>query len=312
MAAGPAKGEPVKSIRSVLALSIAGALVLGACGGDDDDSSGEVTASPTVNVGRTNDPISQLMAEIYGQGLENAGYRIGRKDPAADGDAALAAVKGGTTQLFPEFSADLLAFVKANGGAGSDAVSITDQMTAIRDQLPDTMTVFEPADVDNRTVIACSGAAIDEHSLTDVSSLTAADGVTVGATEAFQDATAGGLAALDTAYGVEMTVTTVDDVAAALADGSADCGALPALTPEIVLDGLIVLDDDKQFAPANKLVPVMTVEAGQADVQAVVDAINGKLTTDVIRSLLVKLQTGDQSYDTIAREFLGTTSSDQG
>jgi osmoprotectant transport system substrate-binding protein len=304
----------VKSIRSVLALSIAGALVLGACGGDDDDSSGEATASPTINVGRTDDPSSQLAAEIFGQGLENAGYRIGRKDSSADDDAALDAVKAGGTQLFSVYSADLLAYLKANGGAGSDAVSITDQMTAIREQLPDTMTAFEPADVDNRTVIACGAAVVDEHSLTNVSDFVAAEGVTFGGTQDFQDATAGGLAALNTTYGAELTMTTVDDVAASLVDGSVDCGALSALSPAIVLDGLIVLDDDQQFAPANKLVPVMTSEAGQADVQAVVDAINAKLSTDVVRSLLVKVQDPDSglSYDTIARQFLGTTSSDQG
>ncbi|MBI5088485.1 MAG: hypothetical protein HZB15_06380 [Actinobacteria bacterium] len=301
----------MKSIRSVLALSIAGALVLGACGGDDDDSTSEPSASPTINVGRTDDPTSQLMAEIYGQGLENAGYRVGRKDAAADGDAVLSAIKGGTTQFFPEFSSDLLTFLEANGGAGSDAVSITDQMTAIRDQLPDTMTVFEPADVDNRTVIACSTTVVDEHSLAKVGDLADA-GVTLGATQAFQDATTGGLAALNTTYGSELTVTPVDDVAAAITDGSVDCGALPALTPAIVLDGLIVLDDDQQFAPANKLVPVMTLDAGQAEVQAIIDALNAKLTTDVVRSLLVKVQNGDQSYDTIARQFLGAGTSDQG
>ena len=43
-----------------------------------------MVVTPTINVGRTTEPVSQLMAEIYGQGLENAGYRVGRKDPVAD------------------------------------------------------------------------------------------------------------------------------------------------------------------------------------------------------------------------------------
>ena len=40
--------------------------------------------------------------------------------------------------------------------------------------------------------------------------------------------------------------------------------------------------------------------------------LNGKMTTDVLRALLVKAQNGGQSYDSLARQFLGSSSSDQG
>jgi osmoprotectant transport system substrate-binding protein len=296
----------------VLALALAGALVLSACGGDDDDAAADgAGATPTINVGRIDTPVGQMVTEIYSQGLENAGYRIGRKDPSADQAAALDSMKAGNMQFFAVFSQDLLAWLKANGGAGSDATAIGDQMTAIRDQLPDTMTAFEPANVDNGPVIACGQGPVGEHDLAKVGDLADA-GLTLGGTEAFRDATSGGLAALNTAYGSSLTVTAEDDPVKALTDGTVDCAAIPALTPEIVLNGLIVLEDDQHFAAADQLVVVMTTEAGQADVQNVADALNGKMTTDVLRALLVKAQNGGQSYDSLARQFLGSSSSDQG
>jgi len=295
----------VISIRPVLALSLAGALVLSACGDDDDSSDASVFVTPTINVGRTTEPVSQLMAEIYGQGLENAGYRIGRKDPVADQAATMAGLQAGTLQIVPEFSGALLSYLAANGGTGSDATAIDEQMTALREQLPDTLTAFEPANVDDGALVVCSAAAIDEFSLTTIGDLADAD-VTLGSTPEFADTAVGGLAALNTTYGTELTVTETDDVAAAILDGTVDCGVLDALTTSIVLDGLIVLEDDKGFAAANALVPVMTVDAGQADVQAVVDAVNASLTTDVVRSLLVKVESGEQSYDIVAKQFLAS------
>jgi glycine betaine/choline ABC-type transport system substrate-binding protein len=86
---------------------------------------------------------------------------------------------------------------------------------------------------------------------------------------------------------------------------------VPGLSPSIVIDGLIVLPDDKVFSAVDVLAPLMTVEAGQADVTSVVAAINANLSTDVVRSLLVKLEVGDQSYDVIAKQFLASVSSEQ-
>ncbi|TPW11330.1 MAG: hypothetical protein FD127_3296 [Acidimicrobiaceae bacterium] len=87
----------MKSLRPPVARSasapfaglLAGVLVLAACGGADDASSSGTVNRPTINVGRTTDPASELLAEIYGQGLENAGFRVGRKDPVADRAATI-------------------------------------------------------------------------------------------------------------------------------------------------------------------------------------------------------------------------------
>jgi osmoprotectant transport system substrate-binding protein len=300
----------VLSIRPVLALTLAGALALSACGSDDDGGDDAVVISAEINVGRTSDPLSQLMAEIYGQGLENAGYRVGRKDPVADDAALVAGLEADSVQFMPASTKGLLEYFAGNGGTASDAPLVADQLVALRDELPDTLTLFEPANVSNGIVIACSAAAIDEFTLATVSDLVAATGVTLGGSDDFAAGTPGGIDALNTAYTSELTVTSVDDVGAAITDGTVDCGALTELSTAIVTEGLIVLDDDLGFASDDSLVPLMTLAAGQADVQSVVDAINATLTTDIVRSLLVKVELNADSYDVIAKQFLATQASD--
>jgi osmoprotectant transport system substrate-binding protein len=356
------QGDPqVISIRPVLVLSIAGALVLSACGSDDKAASDDgVVVNPTINVGRTNDPVSQLLAEIYGQGLENAGYRVGRKDPVADQKAAIAGLEAGNLQLVPEFTGSLLGYLTASGatprttttteappttvvttdppatvdtstvdtsteGTETDGTETEDtaadtstdlsktdgQMNAIRSELPEALTVGEAAGVDDGLVVVCGTDAIDKFSLTSIGDLADATDVKLGGTADFQSASIGGLAALNTAYDTALTLTTVPDVAAAVVDKTVDCGVVPALTPSIIIDGLIALTDDKDFAADSSLVALMTADAGQADVTSVIDAIHASLTTDVILALLVKVQVNDQPYDLIAKQFLASVSSGQ-
>ena len=218
-----------------------------------DATTDDVAATPTINVGRTNEPISQLMAEIYGQGLENSGYRVGRKDPVADQDELIAKLESDSVQLATDSTASMLTHLEAD----TISTDVAEQMTALREALPDTLTAFEPTTVDNRLVVACSTGTIDELSLATISDLAASE-ATLGATAAFGDATSGGLAAMNEAYAAELTVTPSDDPAAAVVDGTVDCGVAARARPAIIVDGLIVLEDDKSFAVPDQIMPVMT------------------------------------------------------
>ncbi|MEK7424458.1 MAG: glycine betaine ABC transporter substrate-binding protein [Actinomycetota bacterium] len=311
----------MKSLRPPVARSasapfaglLAGVLVLAACGGADDASSSGTVNRPTINVGRTTDPASELLAEIYGQGLENAGFRVGRKDPVADRAATIAALEAGTVQFVPEFSSTLLAHL-TTAGSSVTAVTVDDQLAALRTALPATLTAGPATAAEGTTVVACSQAAVGEHSLKTVSDLAGvvAD-VTLGGPAAFETAELFGLAALDAAYEVEFTFVPVGDAAvgaggsqlsAKLADGTIDCAGAPQTWATITVDGLIALDDDKTAFPLDVVVPLMTTAAATPDVVAVVTQLNATITTDVLRALLVKLAVGDQSYDVIAKQFL--------
>lgn len=302
------------SLRSAVVLSLVGASALVACGSDGSTSDTPVITRQVINVGHTGDPVSELLAEIYGQGLENAGYGVGRKDPAADRAATLAALEAGSTQFVPELSATLLAHLAAASGTDDTAVTIDEQVAALDAALPDALTLGPVTGAEATQVVVCNQATISEHSLASISDLAgvAAD-VTVGVPADFQAAPSFGLDALNAAYETELTTAVVEvaEAAAQLAADTIGCAVVPQTLPAITVDGLIALDDDKNLFPLDVVVPLMTTIAATPDVVAVVTQINGSLTSDVLRALLVKAAVGDQSYDVIAKQFLASLSSGQ-
>lgn len=300
----------MRSTRSALALTLVGALALAACGGDDETEATVAPVSPTVNVGRTTDPLSQLLAEIYGQGMENAGVRVGRKDPVADLDALHAALDAGNVQFVPETTVSLLDRLSVDVPATAD-----EQLVAINDALPAEQSATAIGSATATKVIACSVAAVEANSLKTVTDLAgvAAD-ITLGATSGFESSASFSLADLNTAYEAEFTVTasgeTDAEVAAAVAAGDVDCGVISSLEPTITTEGLLPLEDDKAAAPVDAFVPLMQATAATPEVVAVITQLNALVTTEVLRALLVKLETGDETPDVLAKAFLASQSSD--
>ncbi len=301
----------MRSTRSTLALVLVGALVLAACGDDETAEEPGSGVSPTVNVGRTDDPLSQLMAEIYSQGMENAGVRVGRKDAAVDLDALYTGLAAGSVQFVPESTVSLL------DRLGLDVPATTDeQLTAINGALAEGQTASAIASATINQAVVCGVSVVESKELTSISDLAqAAADITLGGTAAFESSTSFGLADLNTAYEADFAFVasgdTDADVAAAIVAGEVDCGVLSSIEPAITTDDLIALEDDKSAAPIDSLVPLMAVSAATPEVIAVITQLNSLLTTDVVRALLVKLAAGDQTVDVLAKAFLASQSSDQ-
>jgi ABC-type Zn uptake system ZnuABC Zn-binding protein ZnuA len=58
---------------STLKLSVVSLVFLAACGGSDASSS-TVALKPKITISSTTDPVSEMVAEIYGQALEKAEF----------------------------------------------------------------------------------------------------------------------------------------------------------------------------------------------------------------------------------------------
>ena len=325
----------MKTTRSLSTLALAAALVLSACGGSDSasDTTAAVT-NPTINVGHTAEPISELLAEVYGQALESVGFRVGRKDAVADRAATNAGLESGSLQLVPEESGPLLASLGAeppssDTTAPGDTTATGDttapddttgtttgepvllpgelQVAAMNDALPNTLTVNGAARAVTTPTVACTPAAVEAHSLTDLSSLAAAaDDVELGVPADFDIET------LAKAYGATFTTTAVDEQDAADAVAAdADCVIVPAVSPVIISAGLLALDDDLEAIPVSVVAPVVAVAVSTPELINVLAQVNNALTTDVLRSLLVKAEDGSLSYDQVAKQFLATVSNGQ-
>lgn len=300
-------------IRSTFALVLASAVVFGACGDDGASDVSVPVVDATINVVATEQPESRLLAEIYAQGLENAGFRIGRKDPVADRAAAYQKLVDDSAQFTPEFTSSLLSFLSAEQGKDVPAVAgTTETVTALNDLLPDNLAIADPSAVSTTGSIACSTAAVEQYGLKTIGDLVDhATEVRIAGPAGFDTATPWGLAGYGTVYGTEFTSfveVPADGVAAAVTSGKADCGALHATDPAVVLDGLLALTDDRKAVPDDLTVPLMSAAAATPDVLSTISQIDATLTTDVIRALLVKVTQNGGSYDLVAKEYLASQS----
>lgn len=301
----------MRSTRTAVVLSLVGALALAACGGDDATDSTTAPVSPTVNVGRTADPLTDLLAEIYAQGMENAGVRVGRKDPAADMDALYSGLEGGTIQFVPDSTVAVL----ERYGTEEVPTTADAQLTAINAALPAELSASAVGSATRTLTVVCSPEAVEANSLATITDLaTAVPDAAIGGTAAFGSASSSfGLDDLNAAY--EAAFTLVDsgagdsEVATAVADGKVDCGVVSSLEPKITTLGLLPLEDDKAAAPVDSIVPVMQAVAATPEVVSVVTQLNALLTTEVLRALLVKLESGDQGTDVLAKAWLASQSS---
>jgi len=103
------------------------AVPLAACGSDDSSSevttgattaeaTGSVPDGPTISIGAQDFGESAILAQIYGQALEAAGYPVSQEALGGFRDLVFSAFESGDINLTPEYAASALEFL--NGFAG--------------------------------------------------------------------------------------------------------------------------------------------------------------------------------------------------
>jgi len=92
---------------------VAAGLLVGACGGDSDGTDFTIPPTPRIVVTSVaGDAQSALLAAIYSRALEDAGFRVVRRDPIElDRDGYANELEAGSIHLIPEWSADLLGWL---------------------------------------------------------------------------------------------------------------------------------------------------------------------------------------------------------
>lgn len=165
--------------RALAPLTLA-AIVLTACGGSSDSSSSTTAAvAPRVVVTSVkDDPTSELLAAVYARVLEDAGFRVARKDPVAlDQAGYYEAIKNGEFQLIPEFSGDLLHYVYSLPGAPVAPTTVVPEAPASTEAPISIAPTSTVASLTNTTAVTDTGAAT-----TDAASTTAATTTTPAST----------------------------------------------------------------------------------------------------------------------------------
>ena len=308
----------------VLALGMTAVLMVAACGGGTTPtpSAAPVSAAPPtqtvtaapkapIKIGSDNFYESKLVAEIYAQVLEHAGYTVERKYGLGSRQERIPVMDAGQIDLVPEYVGSGLGFydktkITSDGQKNADALQ-----AAVTSK---NLTVLAIAPGTDTNAFAVRQDTATQFSLSKMSDLAA-----------HQDALKWGLPSdCDTNplcagalkdYGInyppkQRTPLGACDVpmATALQGKAIDVAEFCSTQPAIAQFKFVVLTDDKALQPAENLAPLVRNDyLAKVDATAFKKLLNdasAKITTEALTTMGVDVAVNHKEVAEVAKAFL--------
>ena len=281
---------------SVLLLS---AVLLSACGGGDGEKS--------VVVGSKDFAEQYILAEMYAQVLEDAGFTVERKLGLAGTPVAQAALISGEIDLYPEYTGTgLLAVLKEE--VRSDPKEVYDIVAAGYLEQFD-LVWLNAAPMNNTQALAVRRADY-EAGLQTISDLVAQAGDLVMVGPAEFPEREDGLPGIAANYGeFELKDYKAVDKGLryqAIQDGQADVVVAFGTDGEIAAFDLVVLQDDKGMFPPYQVTPVIRKEVldKYPEIEEKLNAISALISGEVMQSLNYEVTGNGREAADVANEWL--------
>jgi osmoprotectant transport system substrate-binding protein len=319
----------MKPSRLLLILACS-ATLLAACGDDEEEPAGKTsTPAPaesegriqsndansgiTLTIGSKNFTEQQVLGEIYAQGLEAAGYTVETDLNLGDQDVALAALKGGEIDAYPEYTGTaLLAFF------GKQADELPDDPQAAYEEAKagfaeDGLVAFPPTPFTSSNEVAVTQETAEERGLQNISDLEgqSQEMTLFGSPECRQRLDC--LLGLEQVYGLEFEKFTPVDIAQrheVLTSGRADISIVFTTDPQITRENEVLLEDDKgMFPPYNSTLVMRQEVADEAgpDLEQTITLLQEQLTDENMQELNARVDLDKKDAATVAREYLTET-----
>ena len=297
----------------------AGLLALSACSDTDpfavDQASGGYSGGPII-IGSQQYYSNEIIAELYAQMMEKTGLTVTRQYQIGQREVYLPELEAGKIHVIPEYGGNLLEYYSKTSASGSptaatasrtagDTASIQNTLLRI---LPHSLTVLNPAEATDQDSLTVTKATAQAHSLTSIGDLASLGrSVTIAANSEFTTRPYGpkGLKAV---YGVDASVTPVEDsggplTVKALTDGTVDVADIYSSDPAIRAKNLVILSDPQMLILPQNVTPLVSASL-PAIAATAINRVSALLTPDELRSLNQR-STGEKlSSKVIATDWL--------
>jgi osmoprotectant transport system substrate-binding protein len=298
-----------------LALGASLLVLLGACstgGGGSSASAG--AAKPAIKIGSVGFDEARVVAEAYAQALEANGYTVNR-DGIGLGTrkVLLPALESGKIELQPEYIGSGLAYY--GGTSSPDAAKNRDALQKVLTGKGGGITVlnYTPG-VDTNALVVRKETA-DQYKLAKWSDLTAvADKLKWAlANDCPTNPVCG--TALKTAYGIDIAKinpTLLEACSTPMADAlknkTVDVAELCSTSPEIIVNGWVRLEDDKQTQPADNIAPLVRNDwLAKTDKDAfskILNDVSAKIDTPTLADLYKQVAVDKKDAKAVAAAWL--------
>jgi osmoprotectant transport system substrate-binding protein len=251
---------------------------------------------------------NEVIAEIYAQALEDAGYAVQRDFRIGQREVYLPEIEAGKIDVFPEYIGSLdQALNKSAKGGTPDAV-----FQDLSSVLPEGLKVLKPAAAADQNSWTVTQAFAKKYNLTDIASLkNVTEPIIVGGNSELETRPYGPTA-LKEKYGITTAgFKAVEDsggplTVKALVDNEIQLANIYTADPNIKSNDLVALaDPDGLFFPDN-VAPVVSKKV-DAKAAAVLDKVDAQLSQSVLVELNSQSVNEKKSAKDIAKAWLADT-----
>jgi osmoprotectant transport system substrate-binding protein len=274
-------------------------------------------SKPTIKIGSDGFNESQVVAEMYAQVLEAAGYTVERNLGLGARAVTAPALESGQIDLKPEYIGSGTAFYDPTK-ASADAAATAAALQAILATKGGGITVLDYSPGEDFDAFAVRKDTADSLGLSRMSDLAAVqDELTWGLPpECETNPLCRG--ALEETYGITWPPGNLEELAAcdapiaeALNGGAIDIAELCSTQAAIAQFGFIVLDDDQGTNPAQNLAPLVRddfldqlSESDRRAFEKLLNDVSAKLTTEALQEVNIALNVDQLDVNEAARDFL--------
>ncbi len=295
-----------RRIGALAALTLAGTLLLTACGSSDPlaaDSGG--AAADTLVVGSQDYYSNEIIAELYAQALEAEGFTVDRQLRIGQREVYMPEIEAGAIDVFPEYTGNLLQYLDPK----TSVTASEDVFTALEAALPEGLRVLDQSAASDQDSYVVTREFAAEHNLTSIGDLASLDGLVLGGNSELAERPYGPKGLQET-YGVNVSFTPIEDsggplTVKALRDGQVQLVDLYSADPVFAEGDLVALEDPAGLFLASQVVPVVS-DRVDADAAEVINAVSRALTPEALVELGARSVTDEAPAAKIAAEWLQT------
>ena len=295
-------------LAAIGAVVVGAAVALSGCASSNPLGTEPSTAGGQLIVGSQDYYSNEVIAEIYAQALEGAGYSVQRDFRIGQREVYLPEIEAGKIDVFPEYIGSLdQALNKSAKGGTPDAV-----YQDLSSVLPEGLKVLKPAAAADQNSWTVTQAFAQKYNLTDIASLkNVTEPITVGGNSELETRPYGPTA-LKEKYGITTAgFKAVEDsggplTVKALVDNEIQLANIYTADPNIKSNHLVALaDPDGLFFPDN-VAPVVSKKV-DAKAVAVLEKVDAKLSQSVLVELNSQSVNEKKSAKDIAKAWLAET-----
>lgn len=275
-------------------LALAAGLVLSGCATSEDTSQTEA-----VVVGSQAYYSNEIIAEIYAQALEGAGYEVERKFQIGQREAYLPELESGAVDLFPEYTGNLLQFYSPD----ASATEADEVYAALGEALPEGLSALAMSPATDQDSYNVTAEFAEANSLVSLEDLVGVEGLILGGAPELEERPYGPAGLLET-YGVSVEFDATGDVTVdALLEGVVTMANVYSGDPRIAEFGLVTLADPQGLFLASNVVPIVSSDMA-SELALVIDPISKALTPEGLVALNLQSTKDEMSAADIAAGWL--------